>query len=110
MKKISLTLVAAMLLFTGSVLGNGSDKGDPSKALRKQVKELLEDYRSEPNRNLVASILFTINRENEIVVLSVKTKNSNLKEYIKTRLNYKEAKTEESAGGRKFVIQVRVLS
>jgi hypothetical protein len=109
MRKISLTLVAAMLLFTGSVFGNGSDKGDPSKELRKQVKELLGDYRSESNRNLVAGILFIINRDNEIVVLSVETNNSNFKEYIKTRLNYKEAKTEESVGDKRFVIQVRVL-
>jgi hypothetical protein len=110
MRKISLTLVAAMLLFTGSVFGNGSDKGDPSKELRKQVTELLGDYRSESNRNLVASILFIINRDNEIVVLSVETDSSNFKEYIKTRLNYKAAETMESAGGKRFVIQVRVLS
>ena len=110
MRKISLTFVAVMLLFAGSVFGNSWDKNDPTNTLKNQVKELLEDYHTKPNRDVMASILFTVNRDNEIVVLSVETDNPNFEDYIKNKLNYKEVETEESAEGKRFVIWVRVSS
>ena len=42
------------------------------------------------NEDIKAMVSFTVNKKNQIVVLSVDTKNDSVELYIKNRLNYKK--------------------
>lgn len=111
MRKINLTFVALMLLFTGSVFGQNSDKRNQGKELEYQIGEILDGYYKRPDRDMIAKILFTVNIEHEIVVLDVETENRDFEEFIKNKLNYKEVKSDAILReGDKFVVQVRLLS
>lgn len=111
MRKISLAVVTSMLLFTVNVLGNGSNQTDPNDKLKKLVKERLEDYHTKPNSDLLARILFVINKEHEIVVLSIDTDDPDFETWIKGRLNYLEINPETimDIGAKRFVISIRLL-
>lgn len=91
MKKISLIFVAAMLLTVGSVFANYEvvDK-NPSKTLSEQIERLLSDnmFKIKKGFEAYAVVYFTVNNENEIVVLTVGTNDETLEAYIKSRLNY----------------------
>lgn len=110
MRRISLTLVAAMLFFTGSVLGNSSNQTNPDEKLKKFVKERLDDYHTKPDSDLTAKILFFINQEHEIVVLSVDTADPDFEGWIKNKLNYLVVESDVTREIGRFTISVRLLS
>jgi len=91
MKKISLILIAAMLLSVGSVFANYAVIGkNPSKTLSEQIEGLLSKHEFEVREGseISALVYFTVNNESEIVVLAVDTNDETLKAYLKRRLNY----------------------
>ena len=111
MRKISLVLVAAMLLFTGSILANDVKDGDPAKSLSAQISEILynNDF-TEEGVDLTAQVRFTLNKQGEIVVMSVDTKNDKLETFVKSRLNYKKVEVDNLEEGKLFTVSVRIAS
>jgi len=75
MRKISLVLVAALLLTTSNVLANDYKPENPVKKLATQIHKMLKDNNFDISDDLTADVRFTINDEGEIVVLSVSTTN-----------------------------------
>lgn len=112
MRKLSLVLVAAMLLVTGNILANDSVKDNPAKKLSAQIGGLLENnyYLTTEDVNLTAQVRFTLNNEGEIVVLSVDTDNERLKSFVKGRLNYKKVNVVGVEEGKMFTIPIRIAS
>lgn len=110
MRKSSLFLVATMLLFAGSIFANdGKSEDNPRKKLSTQIAELLkENAFVVEGEELVATVLFTVNEEQEIVVLSVKTANGKLEQFVKGRLNYQKVTLEDYREGRTYTLPVRV--
>ena len=110
MRKISLFLVAAMLLFTGSILANDVKDNDP-KSLSAQISEILDnnDF-ADDVVDQSAQVRFTLNNQGEIVVMSVDTENSKLESFVKSRLNYKKVKVDNLEEGKLFTISVRIAS
>lgn len=91
MKKISLILIATMLLSVGSVFANFTEIGkNPSKTLSEQIQGLLSKHEFEVREGseISAVVYFTVNNEGEIVVLTIGTNDETLKTYLKRRLNY----------------------
>lgn len=93
MKKLSI-----VLLFTFSTVfsmfSNNDDKikEEVNNKLRNKIENLLGDYQEVLNTNIEkASIKFIINRQGEIIVLSVNTNKENIANFIKNKLNYKAA-------------------
>lgn len=109
MKKISLVLVAAMLLFTGSILANDVKGNDPAKSLSAQITEILNnnDF-SEEVIDESAQVRFTLNKQGEIVVMSVDTENVKLESFVKARLNYKKVKVDNLEEGKLFTVFIRI--
>lgn len=109
MRKISLVLVAAMLLFTGSLLANDVKDIDPTKSLSAQITEILDnnDF-SDDSVDETAQVRFTLNNQGEIVVMSVETKNVKLESFVKARLNYKKVKVDNLEEGKLFTVSVRI--
>lgn len=109
MRKSSLFLVAAMLLFAGSIFANDVKSEDnPRKKLSTQIAELLRDNSIVVQGEEVATVLFTLNEEKEIVVLSVKTDSGKLEQFVKGRLNYQKVTLEDYREGRTYSLPVRV--
>jgi hypothetical protein len=109
MRKFSLILVAATLLASGNLFANDIDKTNPQKSLATQIGELLkENTLLVENYDLTAKILFTVNSEAEIVVISVDTKDSDLESFVKSKLNYKKVELEEVTEGKMYMLPIRV--
>ncbi len=109
MRKLSVVLIAAMLLSVGNVFANGVTTVDPSKSLSFQISQLLSDNTFTQNEvEQIAQVRFTLNNEHEIVVLSVETDNNLLEGFVKQRLNYKEVELDTYKEGQLFTISVRI--
>lgn len=95
MKTIKIALFVFAIAFT-STLSASTDpvktKAPVSKIestkVSKEIKRLLENPNFLIEKELTAFVIFTLNDQNEIVVLSVKTEYETLENYIKSRLNY----------------------
>ncbi|APZ46022.1 hypothetical protein BW723_06815 [Polaribacter reichenbachii] len=77
-----------------STFSNNDDKTkeEVNSKLRNKIEHLLGDYQDVLSKNVEkASIKFIINRQGEIIVLSVNTSKDNLASFIKSKLNYKVA-------------------
>lgn len=108
MRKFSLILVAATLLASGNLFANDMDKTNPQKSLATQIGELLKENTLLVDYDLTAKILFTVNSEAEIVVISVDTGDSDLESFVKGKLNYKKVQLEEVVVGRMYRLPVRI--
>lgn len=113
MRKISFVLVAAMLLTVGNAFANNNpkDRVEPSKSLSAQIGEILDDNNFKDNDNgAQAQVLFTLNKDKEIVVLSVETDGNNaLEGFIKSKLNYHQVELADYEEGKKYIVSVRVV-
>ncbi len=119
MKKLSVLVVAAMLLSTGSLFANNGGKKDKAKkstktetkSLSSQIglmlnhADLTQDEVGES-----AQVLFTLNSKGEIVVLSVDTDDATMETFIKSRLNYQEVKLNRIEEGKKYTVSVYIAS
>jgi hypothetical protein len=114
MKKVSLMLVAALLLSTGSIFANDSKKGEiPTKSpnLSEQIGNYLNDNNlNEKHQGHTAEVLFMLTDAEEIVVLSVDIEKEDLEGFIKGRLNYKVVDSGNYKAGKKYTLSVRIAS
>lgn len=106
MRKISLVMVASLLLTAGNVLANDYKPENPTKKITAQIHKMLKDNNFDVKEDLTANVRFTINNEGEIVVLSVVTSDQALEGFVKGRLNYK--KVTNAKEGRIYTIPVRI--
>ncbi len=112
MKKVSLLLVAAALLISSNALafeGESSPK-DPESEICTQISDLLRKNRFElqSKGDLTAFVRFTLNGENEIVVLSVETEDDRLEGYVKARLNYHKLGDQDFEEGKLYHLPIRI--
>lgn len=109
MRKVSLILMAALLLTTGGILANTPKKDNPTKNLSSQIGSLLKDNQFTMNENnLTAKVLFTLNKDSEIVVVSVETQDAVLEAFVKARLNYQKVEVAHLQEGRMYTVPVRI--
>ncbi|MAU72180.1 MAG: hypothetical protein CML04_08800 [Pseudozobellia sp.] len=109
MRKISLVLVSAMLLTFGNVLANDSEPKSGSNSLSKQISEILSENTLTSNEvDMTAQVRFTLNKEQEIVVLSVDSEDANLENFVKAKLNYKKVNMASFVEGKLYTVAVRV--
>ncbi len=104
-------LVAAMLLSSGSLFANDFKRTDPATVIQNEVYELLDGgFVKSTHKTLEASILLTINKQNEIVVLSVETKSKRLELFVKQMLNYHKINSDHIVWGRRYTVPLKVES
>ena len=96
MKTIKSIVLVALIAFSSVVSANTNPENPvkttkaESNVITQQVEKLLQDPTFEIEKDIIASVTLTINKKNEIVVLSVDTDDYIVEEYIKSRLNYKK--------------------
>lgn len=110
MRKLSVVLVAAMLLTVGNVFPNEVTTADPSKSLSAQISKLLSHNAFTQNEvALTAQVRFTLNNAHQIVVLSVETENLDLADFVKQKLNYEEVYLKAYKEGKIYTVPVRIV-
>ncbi|GMN07256.1 hypothetical protein MTsPCn5_26450 [Croceitalea sp. MTPC5] len=109
MRKISLVVAAVTLLAVNSVSANKNlEPVNPNKDLSVQIHSMLESNSFDVSEDLTANVQFTINKDGEIVVLSVDTNNASLEGFVKGRLNYKKVEVSDMKEGRTYTVPVRI--
>ncbi|MEX0314271.1 MAG: hypothetical protein AB3N18_08850 [Allomuricauda sp.] len=108
MKKTMFILASALLLFGARSYANNSEAMNPKKSLSVQIYEILKknpiDVKS---HEMTAQIRFTLNKDGELVVLSVDTKDAFLEGYLKNRLNYQKVEMDRIEEGKIYKVPVR---
>lgn len=74
------------------------------KVMSEMIKKNLENFEFE-NEALV-DVIFTINSDNELVILNVKTNDSEIKEYIKSTLNSLKIEDANLYVGKNYSIKI----
>ncbi|MBT8183834.1 MAG: hypothetical protein KJN76_03265 [Eudoraea sp.] len=107
MRKFSLLFVA-MLLAVGTSFANADKPKNPNKNLSAQIGDLLDNNSFIVDSDLTAKVKFTVNRDQEIVVLSVESDSDLLEQFVKSRLNYEKVELQEYREGKTYTIPVRI--
>ena len=109
MKKLAVLLVV-LVLGTSQLFANNNVELNPEQKLRNKVAVLLEKPEIKvENQELNANIEFTVNSNNEIVVLTVDAEEEAVADYVKSRLNYQKIDaTVSKKGNRIFKIALKI--
>ena len=110
MRKISLVLATAMLIATGNLFANDSAPNDPAQSLKSEIENFLGSNNFKVKKDILAKVEFTLNKQQEIVILDIDTKDGLVKRYLRTKLNNRKVNLENIKEGEKFVIPVRLIA
>ena len=108
MKKTGFALLAA-LVFVGNVFATEPIDKSPN-TLSKQIQEMLTNNKFQLEDDLTADVRFTVNKQGEIVVLSIDTESENLVGFVKNRLNYKKVELDQVQEGKIYTVPVRITA
>ncbi len=103
-------LVATLLLASTSVFAiDEKPNSNPSNELQTKVKKLLDGYfELSSEEKFKATLIFTVNKDGELVVLSVDSDQKDFCQFVKNQLNYKEVKIDGIVEGRRYTIPITV--
>ncbi|MBT8183835.1 MAG: hypothetical protein KJN76_03270 [Eudoraea sp.] len=111
MKKLSYIMAAVLLLSLSNLHAGEMVKPKPAKSLSYQIKDLIgHDAIEVADKDLKGKILFTLNKDREIVVLAVEADTEQMENFIKSRLNYKKVDVSNWEEGKKYVVPILVTS
>jgi hypothetical protein len=105
MKKI---IVVAVALFTLNI-AVAENPIKPSEELRSDIIQLIgteSPFDFEKDESTV-EVIFTVNSKNEIIVLYADTKNQEMENFIKNKLNYKKVNFKDHKNGELFLLPVK---
>ena len=105
--------VLALALFTVnlSFANPNPNPVKPSEQLRFEMVELIgsgymEDMETDQYK---AEVLFTVNNNSELIILSVDSEDYGLESYLKRRLNYKKVNHKPSKNGEIYLLPVKMV-
>lgn len=108
--KTIITVIAISLVTTFTT--SASDKNnssDDKKTLRTEIVSLMgTKIDLDINESCTAEISFIINKTNEVVVVSVDSKSSAFKSYVKNKLNYKKIKLKNIKKGEIYKMPIKL--
>ncbi|CAM1344388.1 hypothetical protein [Tenacibaculum amylolyticum] len=112
MKSIKFLLAIMFIAISTNVLANNTPTDDKDRkwTITKDIQKLLKQPNFPVEKTMFVTVKLTVNKNNEIVVLSVDTDgNKDLVEgYIKARLNYK--KLSKSIRNTVYTLPVKMVS
>ena len=104
------SIVLALAIITGSVVSAANVPTEPTnEPAERQISTMLENPKFKVENEISAYVTFTLNAENEIVVLSVKTENEQVERFVKSRLNYNKLSANLEQG-KAYGVPVRIIS
>ena len=110
MRKMSMAFFAAALIAVGTLSASPVENVRPTNELSTQIHKMLKSNSFDVEEDLVANVRFTLNKEGEIVVLSVDTEDDALESFVKGRLNYKKVDFQDAKEGKLYTVPVRITT
>ena len=107
-KLIIAVLAFSFLTSVSSFAGNNETENSNTKLLS-ELTSLLGDYYENITDEVNFSVSFMLNNNNEIVVISVNSKVSNMDSFVKSRLNYKKIDVKGIKKGKVYTLPVRIV-
>ncbi|MFZ0488705.1 MAG: hypothetical protein WBV11_04805 [Salegentibacter sp.] len=109
MKSWKFLFLALAIGFSSLVSANNSDpkSGNPD-GIARELQSMLNGPDMVIHQDLKAEVAFTVNKDNEVVVLSVDSDNEYVKEFVMKRLNYKKLQTKVDGGLVEYNLPVRI--
>jgi len=110
MKTLKTLLVLVALTFSTAVLASSNSEAlkTDSDAITNQITKLLKSPKFILENEVSANVKITLNKNNEMVVLSVDTEDDYIANFIKERLNYTELSVAINDADKTFIVPVRV--
>lgn len=108
MKKLKTLLLVVAITVSGVLSASSVDKKDDSVVITDEIGKLLKNPSFFVDKDIVADVTITLNKNNEMVVLSVDSNEQYVNDFIKSRLNYKELPATFTSKERTFKVPVRV--
>lgn len=110
MKQLKTLLLAVAITASGVLAASNEDKKADSVVITEEIGKLLKDPSFLVDKDIVADVTLTLNKNNEMVVLSVDSNEQYVENFIKSRLNYKELPATFLSKDRTFKVPVRVTA
>ncbi|QLE02073.1 hypothetical protein HX109_11090 [Galbibacter sp. BG1] len=111
MKTIKLFLTVALMAVATTVLANENDPKPTNKAVSEQLSTILGTPAFKvTDKDLLARVHFMVNKDHELIVISVKAENEMVEDYIKSRMNYKKIEKNSLQLGEDYVVDVRIVA
>ena len=105
MKKL---IIVAVALFTLNL--SAAVPVEPNKSLRSEIVSLLGDnltFDFDQNE-ITIDILFTVNKNGELIIISTNAPNKSTELLIKRKLNYKKVDFKENKPGEMFLLPLKI--
>lgn len=111
MKNLKIFIVAFALFTISLSAGVMNNPIKPNAELRAELVELIgTDCPFDYNKDAcTAEVLFTINSNGEVIVISVISPNPKADSYIKSRINYKKVGYNTNRDGELFLLPLRIV-
>jgi hypothetical protein len=110
MKNLKLITLALVISISTLSFASPTNNGDPKNELREQIIKLLGDFEATFKSNeLVAEVVFTLNMNSELVIISVNSENESVDTYVKSKLNYKKIKVETINEGKIYYLPLTII-
>ena len=109
MKKLNVILLAVAFAISSFANANTEPKKAVTTNLSKEIKELLKKPSFKISSDQMAYVTFTLNEDQEIVVLSVDSGSQMVEDFIKSRLNYQKVKSNLGKDIKFYKLPVKVV-
>ncbi|MCV6629350.1 MAG: hypothetical protein OIF50_05775 [Flavobacteriaceae bacterium] len=109
MKKVTLLFIGLFLFATSMAVAKEVEDPKPSKklSLTTQIQSILNKNNVKQVSHMKGEVLFTVNTNREIVVLTVTSNSKSFENFVKTKLNYKKVAVANYREGRTYKVPVR---
>jgi hypothetical protein len=111
-KTLKVLVLAVAFTFSGVLAASTNpDKktGDETNSVTEKISKLLENPSVDLKYDASATVMLTVNMDNEIVVLSVDAENKDVASFIKARLNYQKLDGSFDAKLKAYKVPVKIL-
>ena len=108
MKTIKMLLLVVAITFSSVLSASTAPRNAETLAITSDVLKRLKNPQFILEQDTRANVTLTVNKNNEIVVLSVDSENKEIVEYIKSRLNYSKISVELYDKSKTYIVPVRL--
>lgn len=111
MRTIKNLVLVALFAISGVVNANTiPTKSIEPETVTEAIAELLKNPSFNVEHDVIATVLFTINKNNEMVVISVESTDADVESFIKARLNYKKLLLSTTTPSGMYKVPVKIIS
>ncbi len=110
MKKLNL-LILVFALFATNAIASETEPIKPTDQLRAEIVDIIGPncpYEYDKNE-CTAEILFTVNTNSKIIILSIYSPNAKAEPYLKSKLNYKKVSHTSNRIGEIYLLPLRMI-